>query len=264
MKAFFHLFCPGGTLAGTWRQIWHEMMADFEDSGLVEAGCMMRMGVICSEEDKEEITRRLPQYPFIEQVEFFEMSKNDELYEGATLRMLWDYCQLHEMRQAAKSVTTQRTSEQVLYFHSKASVTANRCTIHHRRFMSHFVIKRWNLGMGAVMDSFYPASERLERGADIAGCEWRHAGGWHFSGNFWWARSDYIASLMDPMTDCAGFGKGYYHAGPEGGDNSRIKFEMWVGSGNPKVCELYNSGGLNWYTHCLTAKQYKERRVKWN
>lgn len=250
IRVYYHLFCPGGTLQGSWRNLWHDQMASFEDSGLVEAGAIMHMGVICDDADRAEIESRVGQYPFITSWDYTPLSENDNWYEGATLQRLWEDCKGLEALGAPVCP--------VLYFHSKGAVTANKNTVAHRRMMEYFCIEKWNRGMGAVMDTYahQDAEVPSQRGYDAAGCEWRHAGGWHFSGNFWWSNSRYITTLQNPMTDCAGFGAGYYHAGPEGGDNSRIKFEMWIGSGNPRVCELFQSGGLNWYTDSLTRHQY--------
>jgi len=63
--------------------------------------------------------------------------------------------------------------------------------------MEHFVIRRWQ-----------EAVKKLDAGFRAAGCEmWAHQHRilanetiYHFSGNFWWARSDYVQLLPSPLT----------------------------------------------------------------
>ena len=247
---FHHVYCPApGPIGGVWRPILHDQLAKYRDSGLAEAGATMTLGVIGTEGDREELKARLWQYPFIEKVIERDISENDDnLYEGATLQPLWEWCVAHH------GAGGERVA--VCYTHSKGTVTYNACVHDWKEMMEYFIIECWRSAVQAI-----------EEGAEIVGCDWKHAGDWHFSGNFWWAASDYIATLPDPRTDCAGPGKGYYDAGPNVGDNTRAKYEMWLASPVKtgryvKVHELHNSGVDNHYLQPYPRKRYAPTRFQ--
>ena len=97
-----------------------------------------------------------------------------------------------------------------------------------RKLMEHYIIDRWKTCI-----------DELEKN-DVAGINWhlgegymkasaRNAGGTkvtpHFSGNFWWATTDYIKRLpiLFPL-------------------NSKYKCEFWIGKAFPKVAELWHTG----------------------
>jgi hypothetical protein len=74
---------------------------------------------------------------------------------------------------------------------------------------------------------------------DLSGINFHEAPARHFGGNFWWARADYIRRLPHPLSPD--------FASPQFADPSnreRIRYEMWVGSGNPKVCNTGVGGGF--------------------
>lgn len=125
-----------------------------------------------------------------------------ENWETLTLQMLWEWCLAHP-------------AGSVLYAHSKG-VTAPDSTNKPawRHLMAHYVIKRWrhNLHRLAV--------------ADLTGVNWQHSPSHpHFSGNFWMARSDWIAHLPPPL-------KHLESGGPTiaGHGWRRMHCEMWLGA----------------------------------
>jgi hypothetical protein len=81
-----------------------------------------------------------------------------------------------------------------------------------RRLMEHFVVERWHDCLAALDDH------------DVCGVNWRSEPAPHFSGNFWWARPRYLASL--PL-----------HIGP-----LRFDPERWLATNQPYVSCIYDSG----------------------
>jgi hypothetical protein len=73
--------------------------------------------------------------------------------------------------------------------------------------MSHFVLQR------------APDCLKALDHHDLAGVEWGTEPEPHFSGNFWWATSDYLKTLPEPSGNP----------------------ELWVGQNQPRVRNFYNT-----------------------
>jgi len=146
----------------------------------------------------------------------------DEGYEQVTLEALRQWC-INAPEPAA-----------VLYCHTKGAASPDEYRTRRREHMTSRVVGRWR-----------DCVRLLGEGADAAGCNWLTAGmtrtaghitmtidaGDHFSGNFWWARSDYIAGLPPlPEVDITPVS-----VLP---DSERIAAELWIGTGKPRVADL--------------------------
>ena len=111
----------------------------------------------------------------------------------------------------------------VLYFHSKGTS--------HLGTQRHTFVEDWRLNMEYfVLHNWEECIDYLEEGYDAVGINWQTETGYgdqpHFSGGFWWANSNYIASLGTEYLD----------------HPVRYYREFWIGSGNPKVKNLWESG----------------------
>ena len=94
---------------------------------------------------------------------------------------------------------------------------------------------------------------------DVSGPNWEVEPWPHFSSNFWWARSEYVAGLVpliNPhykmMTDTTQFKKVH--------DHWRFDHEAWIGSGNPNVVEIarsFEQGDMH-YTHPYPRNLYRQ------
>jgi hypothetical protein len=126
-------------------------------------------------------------------------------FEEQTLWHVWQWARDQEDPAAA-----------VLYMHAKG--TYNRVPVNHwwRRQMTRALLTRWRDHEAA-----------LNGGVDAVGCYWATPAddpgvpAPHFSGNFWWARAGYLASLPEPVW-----------AG------SRFDAEMWIGQRRPVIRNL--------------------------
>jgi hypothetical protein len=129
----------------------------------------------------------------------------------------------------------------VFYIHTKG-VTHNSATQNDwRNLMEYFTIDRHE-----------KCVEELEK-SDIVGVNWHLGEGYmgatskkalgaevtpHFSGNFWWANTNYLTKLppLYPL-------------------DSKYQCEFWIGKGNPKVSELWRSG-IHHHRHQYSESNY--------
>ena len=137
--------------------------------------------------------------------------------EIGTLRFVWD------------EASALRADAYILYYHSKGvSRTGNLAVREWRRVMEYFCVERWR-----------EAVSTLERGADMAGVNWEEVPYPHFSGNFWWARSEYVSG-MQPLQRHSLIGS--VEQFPSILHSPRHDAELWPGSGRPRVAQLYRTG----------------------
>jgi len=123
---------------------------------------------------------------------------------------------LSAMRQWARDAPADTP---VLYCHTKGTFDNSEWNAMWRRSMTHHVVGRWR-----------ECVRLLEDGYDTVGCHWltpeRDAGPARpvttpmYGGNFWWATSQYLATLPEPGTE-------YRH-----------QAEEWVGLNGPKAYDL--------------------------
>jgi hypothetical protein len=113
----------------------------------------------------------------------------------------------------------------VLYAHTKGAGNPHTGTGHWRHVMTTAVVSRWRA-----------CAALLEDGYDAAGAAWMLSPwykAWFFAGNFWWARSDYLARLpeLPPPDSVEGTAVVFGHGG-------RYDAEAWLGLGNPRAYDL--------------------------
>jgi hypothetical protein len=119
----------------------------------------------------------------------------------------------------------------------------SKCADSWREYMQYFVIRRWKHCVDALKTH------------DVCGVEYTESQ-WAlkmdfikkfiFSGNFWWARSDYIESIVDPIISENPY------------DEYRYKAEFFIVQGNPKIKnfhQLHPTGDL--YGILIQPKLYK-------
>jgi hypothetical protein len=163
-------------------------------------------------------------------------STNDETsYEGLTLEPLHDYC------------CENRDLRGVGYVHTKGVriLSANgddktfKAVNSWRHFLEWGVIDRWRDAIIRLVDY------------DTVGVNFRSQPWPHFGGNFWWAKPDYIRSLIRPVRGT--FPEGHYSWVVQTGEErrrvtERVDFERWVGLNNPKAFSFYgfpfNAAGM--------------------
>lgn len=153
--------------------------------------------------------------PKSDKIELIHHSDNPEAHEFPTLNLLRKVCKENECF--------------VCYYHLRGvtSPLDNLCVVDQRHYMTFFNIERYKFCLGY-----------LDKGFDAVGVDISRWPATHFSGNFWWARSEHINSLVD-MEDLPAI-PDFYNAPDR---KHRHRCEMWIGS-NPthNYLEMWNSG----------------------
>ncbi|HEX8915296.1 MAG TPA: glycosyltransferase family 61 protein, partial [Humisphaera sp.] len=214
--AFFHI-----ATIGTYADVAAEMFARFAASGLLDRVDELRVGIVGRGEvvvpDHPKI-RVLFRHPDVRQYEFPTL---EALYEAAI---------------------SNPAPADLLYVHTKG-VSVDPCAVgpvtDWRRYMSHFAVDRHAECIDAL------------RSADAVGVDLRDRPRPHFAGNFWWARSEYVAALPPAAT----------MREPDFGD-VRFNAEFWVGRGpNARLTSLFESGIAVYerYARRLPERLYRGR-----
>ena len=96
--------------------------------------------------------------------------------------------------------------------------------------MLYFLVEEWPVALHYLKDH------------DTVGCNYHDYNSCrappHFSGNFWWAKTDYLKNL------------------PECGPN-KFDAEFWLMKGNPKLKCLHDTGGMNHYFNVYPSENYR-------
>ena len=123
-----------------------------------------------------------------------------------------------ETLQALRKWSAANPEAYVCYFHTKGSSRKTKYTEDWRRLMQYFCITNWRECYQALQDGY-----------DLAGINWQEntSMGYHphFSGSFWWAKSSYINTLDKEALE----------------SSFRYDREFWIGTGEPKVKNLWES-----------------------
>lgn len=175
-----------------WEPLVIEQCSRLRDSGLCDATDRILVGVV----GEFAVARRVIRE---------QLGEKAEIHDGGSLSA-YEFPTLELLHQAAKT-------EDFLgwYIHTKGVSSGSEGAAIHRRQME-----------SVVLDNFRACREVL-REHDACGAEWRLTGfdepHPHFGGNFFWARSDYLASLPSPLTL---------------DQSNRYEAEFWLGK-NPSI-----------------------------
>ena len=191
---FYHVFADGD-----WEIPATEHFEELALSGLLDNLDNLFLGVVGTSENRAKVKRELPGVVTVEA---------DTGWEQVTLN------KLHEFSQTDDGV--------VLYAHTKGAWSRDELARVWRVSMTHDVVTRWRECVYALekvqaAGPFWLRSDMPEHS------EHRH----FFGGNFWWARSNYVAAL-DPV-----------------GNNDRYQAEGWIGLGSP-VVKVMREGLATW------------------
>jgi hypothetical protein len=184
---------------GSWRDIVAEQMQLLGYVGLggTVAGCVL------GREDDARWCREVAREHGIEFSAHL-VAPDIRLYETPTLQLVWEWAR------------TADPGSTVLYFHTKgASAPDDANKVAWRRLMQRHVIAGWRENVPKL------------HVADALGVDWQDCPDFpHFSGNFWIARADWLASLQSPVSHSALYPDLWIAGSPW----RRIHAEMWLGS----------------------------------
>jgi hypothetical protein len=184
---FYHVFADG---------YWQDAAADhfkaLETSGLMGQLDDVFLGIVGQPENRRAVKRELPGVVVAEDVEG---------WEQVTLRKLHTWAK--------------QNTAKVFYAHTKGAWSNSNFATQWRLSMTEDTVTRW---------------QECVKGLDEAQCvgpfwissvDERHAGHkYFFAGNFWWARTDYLATL------------------PRLKNEHRFQAEGWIGLKDPKIINL--------------------------
>jgi hypothetical protein len=191
---FYHLHQQGD-----WRAFLEEQSALLIDCGLAEACKFVHVGV-----NGNQIPESYGKFSFVQ---------NGEPWteETPTLIALRDFC-------------FNNPRYKVLYIHTKGITQPMQSTYDWRKIMEYYCIEKWQ-----------DCVQKLDH-HDAVGCLYMdhcYYGYFpHFSGNFWWANSDYINKLDHSFLT----------------SGIRQNREFWIGTGGGSLYSFHTTG-LNHYAH---------------
>ncbi|MES9774738.1 hypothetical protein ABWK50_27560, partial [Priestia megaterium] len=154
-----------------WLEVLCRQLDRLYTTGLYQKLDVIFLNVATHDIEQFEIPDPLKKYNKIQ----FKITNGLERYERSTFEWLYEYC--HKCTDNTR----------ILYFHTKG--------ISRYKTFCESNVKDWiNLMETILIDNHKKCFEYLER-VDTCGVNYLQIPSPHFSGNFWWANSDYIKQL---------------------------------------------------------------------
>ena len=218
LAVFYHIWSPDGT------DLW-KFIVDEQIKRLLKSELTAESKVFCtiSGAQAAKIEKFVSLYDFIT---IMDITKNEEKYEGLTLEKLFE------------SAISENSFDAYLYFHTKGishmSGLSPLCNVpgisSDRMFRS---VNSWRNELEwGVIDKWRDAVAKLDE-CDVAGVNYCLSPWPHMSGNFWWARADYLRTLPHPTHSAFGDARDF-------GNVDRMKFEKWIGLNGPRCHSFYD------------------------
>jgi hypothetical protein len=191
----------------TWANIFVEQMKYMEQSNLLQNLEKIKITAITQSDSRVRFFNDLCKtYPVESEIEYIQNPhKNDQDMMGAwsiitntserrdnsisenyTLKKIWNDCKTQD--------------NYVLYFHAKGiTATLNNLIIPGRitKYKNRYNWRQF-LNWG-VMTKWEECVASLEDGCDTASVDFKDVPLPHYSGNFWWSKSEHIRNLPDPQ-----------------------------------------------------------------
>ncbi len=168
-----------------WEQLFSEQIGALFISGLLDAANL----VICVDGDE-----RIPSIPRATAIKVKEFSERPSL-------------------KIAREIALQNPSASILYLHTKGISHPTKNQDDWRMMMQYFLVIQWKKAIKMLSEN------------DIVTVNWRNHPMPHCSGNFWWTKASYLASLNPTFM----------------GDHDRFLQEFWIGSGSGRVHCMHES-----------------------
>ena len=144
--------------------------------------------VFCNFKDKVQEYLDI-RFPFVKVLEYRDVSAPN-LYEGTTLKQMWLYAKEHP-------------GEVLCYFHDKGVMSLAQTTKCWRELLMEVLVRQWPMRYADL------------EGHDVVAIQDVNVR--VLSGNFFWATTDYVATLPEPVYE------------------SRYDYELWILKNIPKV-----------------------------
>lgn len=250
VRAYYHIHLTDDPLI--WSSIFLEQMKAIEDSGLSQH--IDKMKVTCIAQDDERIRMfvnlcqsynihmelTVVKNPFDNDRDMLYNRNTDRsCTEDITLKRIWEDCKTEDMK--------------VLYFHSKGS-TSYSTNVNPDNIVKHKEYFYWRGFMNWAALHMWAFCENALGTCDVAGGDYHPTPSPHFCGNFWWATSNHIRQLPDPLD------KTWWYELQKRTTDPWIKQapvrmydEMWIGArDNIKVYNVIGLNSRNPVNECLS------------
>ncbi len=157
---YFHVCC-----LSNWQDIFKQLIADIKDSGLYYKINEIRCNVLTT---NYQYIHWLSEYD--SKIKIIGASDNLSLFETPTINLLYEHSQTEDFN--------------VLYIHTKGiRHTNNPCITDWVKYLTYFNIYRHDICIDEIANY------------DVVGVNLQDEPVLHFSGNFWWSKSQYIRTL---------------------------------------------------------------------
>jgi organic radical activating enzyme len=148
-----------------WKMIFEDQFKTLVDSGLLEKTEKVFVVILYDEDKLEEIPSEILNNPKFEII----LKQNLQLYEYATLEELWKKSQNEDFA--------------AWYIHLKGATSCKKYgddNWYWRKYMEYYIFGKW--------EECYKSLEKY----DMIGVEWKNEPYRHFSGSFFWTKSNYV------------------------------------------------------------------------
>jgi predicted O-methyltransferase YrrM len=219
-------------LANNWQYVVRDQLDGLVASGLYKRADKIHYGVYGeSTADLDAFRRIVSSFDEDSKISVCEYTDNE--FEYTTLEHLQAYCCANR-------------SAKVLYYHTKGTSREFDYKIDSwRKCMEYFNIEKWNDSLEMLEDSevcgaLYEEEYRIFFGDSREDLVLKN----YFSGNFWWARADYVSGLPNIT-----------RIKSEGGD--RTACELWLGMGSHRWTSIYRINTSNYYLNYFDPTTYR-------
>jgi hypothetical protein len=184
---FYHVYADAD-----WQTPASEHMLQLSLSGLIDELDDLFLGIVGSKDNRARVKRELPGVPVVE---------SDMGWEQVTLEALHEYAKTNQAK--------------IFYAHTKGAWSRSELACRWRKSMTHDTVTRWRECVQAL-DLVQTVGPHYMTSKEEPHKDHKH----FFGGNFWWARSEYVAKL------------------PPLKKEHRFQAEGWIGLGPPSVTIL--------------------------
>lgn len=205
----YHIFCAPG-----WQSLVKDQMESLRSSGLWAATKKLFVSCIISKDSDMGELRSIMGPD--EKWEVIAVGKDKTKFEFPALNFIQGFCRDHKCLVYyfhTKGISLMSTTN-----HSRDYRKFKRNVTAWRKMMEYFVFDRWQVAVNVLMEG-YDTYGTLKLDPPYT----RHS---HYSGNFWWARSEYLTQLA--VLD-------------EKKRKDRFKAEMWILSGRGRFFSTFDN-----------------------
>lgn len=217
-----NIFYHASLMGERYNEIISSSFRKIKSSGLYDVADSITIGVLG---DGEIALEKSGEY---DKVKIVRLASDFLKSERPTIQMLWDHAQ--------------ENNSLYLYLHAKGVANPHwnhidgekEFVADWRNYMEYFNVERWE-----------DCVSLLNSGYDCVGVNYKDNPWPHFSGNFWWATSDYLRRTERPID-------AYPPDGPD-----RFYDERWIGLSYPKAMSMHLSN-VNHYHQSYPGDLYRK------